>query len=45
MYVCMQLYIYRKDQNEDAVVSEVVLRDPGPVAELAQEVEPDKPRI
>jgi hypothetical protein len=34
---------YRKDEDEDAVVAEVVLRDPGAVPELAQEVEPDEP--
>ena len=39
----MRTGTHRKDEDEDAVVAEVVLRDPRPVAELAQEVEPDEP--
>jgi hypothetical protein len=37
-----KMMAYRKHQKEDAIVSEVVLRDPRPISEFAQEVETHK---
>jgi hypothetical protein len=41
----ISMHIYRKYEEEDAIVSEVVLGNPGPIAKFAQEVEANKPKI
>ena len=38
-----EAWSYRKHEEEDAVVPEVVLRNPGSVTKFAQKVEADKP--
>ncbi len=39
------MVLYRKYEEEDAIVSEVVLGNPGPITKFAQEVEANKPKI
>jgi len=41
----LSMHIYRKYEEEDAIVSEVVLGNPGPITKFAQEVEANKPKI